>query len=574
MKKKSSLTPNTSPRVALYARYSTEEQGDQTYTSIDSQFARLREHAKEQGYTITHEFPDAAKSGTNLKRAGYKSLLAHAEEGEFSKVLITYMNRLGRGDAFPLARQALKDEGVELETVCETFASDIGGYAGEMMTRVMDGMYPVMVKEWTATKMRQMMKEGYACSAAPFGYILVPVEGISVGAGKRHPKKCVPCPVNSLFVIEAFSAAARNPHRPISAASESLKANTDRNWGGPRTKYLLTNRTYLGEARWQEFKNTSAHEAIIPKETFERVAQILGSKRSPQRKTLEAVEGNENTGTQEYLLRGLIYCSCGGRMSPYWAKGRNGKIYRYYQCRYAAKNAAPCPRRDISLDAAHDAVVGEMLRMASTPWRIRKTLEAAADYLPNLDTLHKEIATARKLVARQTASIERLVIAISVAKGAAVTLGAEIERVSAERAGTQAHIKMLEGEVSRYRESRPTAAHLQSVVSRMSDLWQHATQEEQATLIGLFVERVDIVDKYYLNVCIISDFNGGINPEQNGAILPQNDLLPLTLPRGENQIPQIGASFEGSSPNVSMLNKLRGRRLPESLNRFASRYSK
>ena len=95
----------------------------------------------------------------------------------------------------------------------------------------------------------------------------------------------------------------------------------------------------------------------------------------------------------------------------------------------------------------------------------------------------------------------------------------------------------------------------------MSELWNHASEEERATLIGLFIERVDVVDKYYVSVALISDFNGDYDPLKTGArsTAPKDfSAIPLVATTSENQILEKEASFEGISPCGSMLNKFRG----------------
>jgi site-specific DNA recombinase len=80
-------------RVALYARYSTDNQRD---ASISDQFRVCRTYAEEQGWQIAEGYSDHAISGASLLRAGLQALMADALRGGFQMVLAEAMDRLSR----------------------------------------------------------------------------------------------------------------------------------------------------------------------------------------------------------------------------------------------------------------------------------------------------------------------------------------------------------------------------------------------------------------------------------------------------------------------------------------------
>ncbi|HEV2474351.1 MAG TPA: hypothetical protein VGS41_16865, partial [Chthonomonadales bacterium] len=115
-----------------------------------------------------------------------------AQSGLFDAVIVTYMSRLARGDAYTVAEWQLKEEGVTVEMVKENFTEDLAGYIGNTMTRFMDGMYPKMVSGWARTKQKQMVGHGYLPGAlTPFGYRRedVPNPQIMGRAGNQPPKR-------------------------------------------------------------------------------------------------------------------------------------------------------------------------------------------------------------------------------------------------------------------------------------------------------------------------------------------------------------------------------------------------
>ena len=80
-------------RVALYARYSSDQQRD---ASIEDQFRLCRLYAERQGWTIVETYHDRAMSGASLIRPGIQKVLADALGGRFDIVLCEALDRLSR----------------------------------------------------------------------------------------------------------------------------------------------------------------------------------------------------------------------------------------------------------------------------------------------------------------------------------------------------------------------------------------------------------------------------------------------------------------------------------------------
>jgi site-specific DNA recombinase len=80
-------------RVALYARYSTDNQRD---ASISDQFRVCRAYAEKQEWQIVEEYSDHAISGASLLRASVQALITDALRGRSQAVLAEAMDRLSR----------------------------------------------------------------------------------------------------------------------------------------------------------------------------------------------------------------------------------------------------------------------------------------------------------------------------------------------------------------------------------------------------------------------------------------------------------------------------------------------
>jgi site-specific DNA recombinase len=80
-------------RVALYARYSSDNQRD---ASIEDQLRQCRERAAREGWQVVATYTDRAVSGASLIRPGIQALLADVQAGRFEIVLSEALDRLSR----------------------------------------------------------------------------------------------------------------------------------------------------------------------------------------------------------------------------------------------------------------------------------------------------------------------------------------------------------------------------------------------------------------------------------------------------------------------------------------------
>lgn len=81
-------------RVALYARYSSDNQRD---ASIADQLRMCRLRAEKEGWTIVEEYTDHAISGSSMiLRSGIQALITDSSRGRFDMILAEAMDRRSR----------------------------------------------------------------------------------------------------------------------------------------------------------------------------------------------------------------------------------------------------------------------------------------------------------------------------------------------------------------------------------------------------------------------------------------------------------------------------------------------
>ena len=123
------------PKVALYARYSTD---NQSVVSIEDQFRICREHAGRERWQVVDTYHDAAISGASvILRPGVQSLLQDAQRGKFDVVLAEALDRVSRDQAdVATLFKHLRFAGVQIVTLAEGEISELHvGLKGTMNAR-------------------------------------------------------------------------------------------------------------------------------------------------------------------------------------------------------------------------------------------------------------------------------------------------------------------------------------------------------------------------------------------------------------------------------------------------------
>lgn len=311
-------------RAAIYARYSTDLQNDQ---SVEDQFRLCRAHAERLGFNVVEEFSDRAKSGASMfGRPGLANLIQAADRAEFDVLVSEAPDRISR-DIADLAHihKTLKFRGIEMNCV-----------NGGAMDTVQIGMYGVigqMQREEGAKKVRRGMvgvvRSGRNPGGKAYGYR--PIFGRK---GELEIVEDEAATVRRIYELYAGGMAPRsiaavlNDENVPAPRGERWNASTI-NGSGQRGNGILRNPIYAGRIVWNRIhmvKDPSTGRRISrvnPESEQEEVAaphlQIVDSGLFDivqQRKEATGGADRAKGPRSKRILSGLLRCgACGGGMA-------------------------------------------------------------------------------------------------------------------------------------------------------------------------------------------------------------------------------------------------------------------
>ncbi len=350
-----------SPRVALYARYSSDHQRD---ASIEDQLRQCRERAVREGWTIVETYSDRAISGASLIRSGIQSLLADGQAGRFDMVLSEALDRLSRDqeDVAGIFKR-LRFAGVTIFTLSE-------GEINELHVGLKGTMNALFLKDLamkTHRGIRGRVEAGKIGGGNAYGYRVVH-QLDARGEPIRGERAIFEEQAEIVRRIFREYVAGKGPRRVAADLNrEGILSPTGKRWSdttirGNRTisSGILNCELYIGVIRWnrqRKLKNPDTGRSayrlnkesewirseapelrIVPQELWDAAKvrqdeltalykkQIDGSRAAVG--LMKAKNGGLNaTHRPRTLLSGLLFCGCCG-----------GSYARRGQDRYACTN--------------------------------------------------------------------------------------------------------------------------------------------------------------------------------------------------------------------------------------------
>ena len=238
-------------KVALYARYSSENQRD---SSIADQFRVCRLHAEKQGWQIVEEYSDQAISGASLLRPGIQGLIMDATRGRFQIILVEAMDRLSRDQediAGLYKRMAYSD--VKIVTLSEGEVSHLHiGLKGTM-----NALFLKDLADKTRRGQRGRVEKGKSGGGNAYGYDVVKKFDAN-GEPVRGDRTINGLQADVIRRIFRDYAAGKSANRiAVELNKDGIRAPGGGDWGNStingnvkRSNGILNNEMYVGKIVW------------------------------------------------------------------------------------------------------------------------------------------------------------------------------------------------------------------------------------------------------------------------------------------------------------------------------------
>ena len=341
-------------KVGMYIRLSREDGDKQESESIGNQRKILQRYVKENNLCLVKEYVDDGISGTTFDRPSFNELLQDIENQNINMVITKDLSRLGRDyiktgyyleDYFPQnnVRYVAITDGID--TYIDSTNNDITPFKA-----IMNDMYAKDISKKIRSVLKEKQQQGeYMCSIPAYGY-------------KRHPsiknkliideqvkdvvEKIFDMYANSHGSVEIVKFLNSNKYlSPTGYRKTGIvqdKNKTEYDWNEVTLCNMLKNEVYIGNTvqnkksiisykvkkirtieKEKQIRVDNTHEAIIDKDTFEKVQCIIEKR------------GTNTQLKYDYLLRGLLYCyHCKRKLQIVLKKNsrRNSKSYPYITC--------------------------------------------------------------------------------------------------------------------------------------------------------------------------------------------------------------------------------------------------
>ena len=370
-------------RCAIYTRKSTEEGLDQEFNSLDAQREACESYIasqKHEGWVaLTDYFDDGGFSGGNMERPGLKKLLAKIENGLVDCVVVYKVDRLSRSLMdFAQIIGLFENNGATFVSVTQSFntTSSMGRLTLNILLSFAQFEREI-IGERIRDKVAASKKKGMYTGGMPIlGYdVDRAVKKLVVNADEaklvRHIFKRFTQLQSTTLLAKELN---QQGHTTKSWTTLKGKVRSGKSWHKMHLYRMFNNRIYVGEVVHKDQCYQGEHEAIVPRELFNKVRTIL--------KKNSRVRGNNARAKTHALLKGIIKCgNCGCSMGPSFTK-KKGKTYRYYVCIQATKKGwDTCPVKNVAAGEIESAVLAQLQSMFGSPeliaetWRIARNKE-------------------------------------------------------------------------------------------------------------------------------------------------------------------------------------------------------
>ena len=351
-------------KCAIYTRKSTERGLDQEFNTLDAQrescLAFITSQKSEGWVPVHHLYDDGGYSGGTMDRPALNLLLDDIRSGKINIVVVYKIDRLTRSlTDFAKLVEVFDRHGVSFVSVTQSFNTTTS--MGRLTLNVLLSFAQFereVIGERIRDKVAASKKKGMWMGGHPMlGYDIVDRQLVL----NRNEAETI----RGIFdgYLELGTIARLQAHLEAkgitskSWASRAGRKHIGQPYGCGALHHLLSNPVYAGCIGHKGAVYEGKHDAIIPKEKWQRAQEMLqNNSPTPRGQKKQSVSS---------LLKGKLFDADGVLYTP-MRTNKQGKLYRYYVSRNSVQGRAPengfparLPAHEIEM-LVLDALVAEL----------------------------------------------------------------------------------------------------------------------------------------------------------------------------------------------------------------------
>jgi DNA invertase Pin-like site-specific DNA recombinase len=411
--------------AAIYCRLSRDDGFEGESNSIGKQRDMLMKYCADNGFSVYKTYADDGYSGTTFERPSFKQMIADIEDGKVNIVIVKDLSRLGRNNAVVAHYTELYFPQNNVRFIAVNDAIDTFRGENEIMgfKSILNEYYARDIsKKVRSSKRTSALKGDFIGSRAPYGYKkdpsnknhLIPEEYTS-DIVKRifllALSGITPMQIKTILTNDKIMFPTAFLHSQTGQYASTYNTDFPYAWKKSTVTQILTNRVYVGDTvsgkqriksfKFKKLENVppdewiiapNTHEAIIEREIFDRVGEILSVRRAP------------NTCSIENIFVGKLVCAdCNCHLCFAVTKGR--KSPGSYVCNSYKRRLGSCTAHYTSYNNLYSIVLDDIKNQLAKAKKYEETLKTFTSEITQSTGVNTEDYTA--------AEIEKLKIKLS-----------------------------------------------------------------------------------------------------------------------------------------------------------------
>ena len=351
------MAENKVKRCAIYTRKSVEDGLDMEFNSLDAQREAAEAYVasqKSNGWRLLPDrYDDGGFSGGNTNRPALKRLLADCEAGKIDIIVVYKIDRLSRSIC-DFAELSNRFDKWNVAFVSVTQEINTHTSAGRMMLNILVTFAQFereVITERVRDKMAASRRKGkWVGGTVPYGY--------RVEKRRLYPIEEEAAVVNRIF--RRYLEVQSPKLIAMELNKEGVFNHNGRKWDTQSIHRILTNHHYVGEVEYQGAVYKGEHDAVVPRELWDRCREIMSS---------DAPKPDRSRNTSDpALLQGVLRCGhCQSIMTPARVN-RRGRYYLYYTCQHSSRHPdCGCPVRHLPAAEVEEQVLAQLGKTLASP---------------------------------------------------------------------------------------------------------------------------------------------------------------------------------------------------------------